>query len=62
MDKHDIGDMMSIINEYGTEGALRVFIRALKDTADQYSDMGLKERAKAAIELAETLEEIRQDC
>ena len=62
MDKNGVSDMMGIIDDYGAEGALRGFIQALKYAAGQYSDMGLKERARAAVELAETLEEIRLDC
>ena len=62
MDRHMLGSIKHAIIEYGPDGALKYFIQSLKDIADDYSDDGLKERARYIIEFAELLEEIRLDC
>ena len=55
MDKHDLYDIKALINEHGARHTLKAFIQALEECADEYSDMGLKERAREAAEVAELL-------
>ena len=58
MEKEHRYDIKCLINEYGARGTLKGFIEALRDCADEYSDMGLKERAHEAAEVAELLASI----
>jgi hypothetical protein len=55
MDKQHLYDIKCLINEYGARATLQGFAQALKECADEYSDMGLKERAHEAVEVAELL-------
>jgi len=53
--KEDLYQLKALINEYGARGTLVAFIKALEENADEYSDMGLKERAREAAEVAEAM-------
>lgn len=55
MDKEHRYDIKCLINEYGARATLKAFIQTLEECADEYSDMGLKERAHEAAEVAELL-------
>jgi len=59
MDKQEIYTIQAMINEYGARNTLRGFITALQQSADQMSDMGLKERAMVQAEMAELLQKVQ---
>jgi len=58
MEKEDIYMIQTLINEYGAKVTLAGFRQALRNSADEYSDMGLKERARETIEIAELLGDV----
>jgi hypothetical protein len=58
MDKQDISKLQAVINEYGPRMALKGFIRAMRQSADNLSDMRLKERAADMAEMAEVLQKV----
>ena len=53
MDKQDIQHMQAIINDYGAIEAFKGFLKALRNAADESSDLGLKERAITLANLAD---------
>lgn len=53
MDKQDLYMLKTLIHEYGGHRTLHALAAALKACADDFSDMGLKERATEAAEAAE---------
>lgn len=55
MHKVDLHELKEIIKEYGARDTLQGLIEVLKEVADDYSDMGLKDQAHEAAELAELL-------
>lgn len=55
MEKEDLYMIKAVIDEYGAHAVLAAFEMALKECADEYSDLGLKERAHATIEVIELL-------
>lgn len=48
--------MKLFIKEYGAREVLKNFHEALKECADDYSDLGLRERAQEAASLADALD------
>lgn len=58
MSKEDLLKMQEIINDCGTRGAFKTFICALQQSADNMSDLGIKEVAVARANMAEILQEI----
>lgn len=58
MDQTHVYDIKAIINEYGAREALRGFRQALKECADEYSDLGLRDRAYEAAEVSELLSDV----
>lgn len=58
MFKDDIYQIQAMVNEYGARITLQGFIAALRQSADQMSDMGLKERAILQADLAEALQKV----
>lgn len=58
MEKEDLLDLKELITEYGAREALKVFRLALQECADDYSDLGLNERAREAAEVAELLSNV----
>jgi hypothetical protein len=48
-----------LIDRYGVRGAASAFISALKEYADEMSDLGLKEKA---IEASEVVEQLSNGC
>lgn len=55
MDILDKEKVRLLIKDWGAREVLREFVEALEERADQCSDMGLKEDAHEAAELAELL-------
>lgn len=58
MDQAHVYDIKTLINEYGAREVLKGFRQALKECADEYSDLGLKSRAYEAAEVAELLSDV----
>lgn len=58
MDKQDLYTIKTLINEYGARATLKGLVAALEECADEFSDMGLKERAREAAEVAELLSDV----
>ncbi len=58
MDILDKGKVRLLIKDYGARHVLAELAEAMKDVADEYSDMGLKEQAREAIEVAELLSDV----
>lgn len=58
MEKEDLLDLKDLITEYGAREALKVFCLALSEVADDYSDLGLNERAREAAEVADLLSKV----
>lgn len=58
MEKEDLLGLKKLIQDYGAKEALKVFRLALSECADDYSDLGLHERAKEAVEVAELLSSV----
>jgi hypothetical protein len=56
--EEDIQQIQTIVNDYGARYALKLFIQALRLSADQMSDLGLKERALAQAELSDVLQKV----
>jgi hypothetical protein len=54
----DIQQIQNMVNAYGARDALKLFIQALRLSADQMSDLGLKERAVAQAELSDVLQKV----
>jgi hypothetical protein len=54
----DIQQIQNMVNAYGARDALKLFIQALRLSADQMSDLGLKERALAQAELSDVLQKV----
>ena len=55
MEKTDLFKFKLLINEYGAAVTLKLFAQALKECADEQSDLGLKEQARETAEVAELL-------
>ena len=55
MEKKDLYIIKSIIYEYGATTVLKGLIQAMEECADEYSDLGLKEKARDTAEMAERL-------
>lgn len=47
-----------LIQEEGVKGAVAALAKALKNHADEMSDMGIKEKVKQSIEVSEILEDL----
>ena len=58
MEKEDLLDLKELIMEYGAHEALKVFRLALNECVDEYSDLGLNERAREAAEVADLLSKV----
>ena len=58
MNPLEIYDMQELIDEYGAREALRGFILALRQSADNMSDLMLKERAIYNASMAQLLQKI----
>lgn len=58
MEKEQLVALKALINEYGAHETLKVFIQALEECADEYSDLGLKDRAYETAEVAELLSDV----
>jgi len=58
MEKEDLLDLKELITEYGAKEALKVFRLACSEVADDYSDLGLNERAREAAEVADLLSKV----
>lgn len=58
MDILDNEKIRLMIKDYGAKEVLREFRSALRDLANDYSDMGLKEQARETIEVAELLSDV----
>lgn len=56
--KEDIYTIQTLVNEYGAKETLAAFRQALRQCANEYSDMGLKEKARETIEVAELLGDV----
>jgi hypothetical protein len=56
--EEDIQQIQNMVNAYGARDALKLFIQALRLSADQMSDLGLKERALAQAELSDVLQKV----
>jgi hypothetical protein len=56
MDIFSAQNMRLLIKDYGASEVLKEMIKALKDCADDYSDLGLKDKAIEASEMSEMLE------
>jgi hypothetical protein len=56
--EEDIQQIQNMVNAYGARDALKLFIQALRLSADQMSDLGLKERAVAQAELSDVLQKV----
>lgn len=57
----DMKSLRKVISEYGVHDSISMFINALQDHADDMSDMGLKEKAIQAANMADVLREINGD-
>jgi hypothetical protein len=55
MEKEDLYTIRTLVNEYGARATLKGFVLALKEYADEMSDLGLREKAHEAVEVAELL-------
>ena len=53
--KEDLYRIRTLVNEYGPRATLKGFVLALKEYADEMSDLGLREKAHEAVEIAELL-------
>jgi len=56
--KEDLVKMQEIINDCGTCGAFKTFIMALQQSADNMSDLGIKEVAVGRANMAELLQKV----
>lgn len=56
--EEDIQQIQTIVNDYGARYVLKLFIQALRLSADQMSDLGLKEQALAQAELSDVLQKV----
>lgn len=61
MSQEDREVLRKMLYDYGNEGVLRVLIVAIRDQADEQSDMGMKEEAKESSELADILLKVRSN-
>lgn len=60
MDILDKEKMVLFIRDYGAREVLREFREALQACADDYSDLGLKERAHETVEVMELLSKLER--
>lgn len=58
MDILDKEKVRLLIKDWGAREVLKEFVEALEERADSCSDMGLKEEAREAAELAELLADV----
>ncbi len=61
MDVLDKEKMLLLIKDYGALAVLEEFREALQVCADDYSDLGLKERAHETVEVIELLAKLNDD-
>jgi len=59
--KEDIYSLQTIVREYGTKGAVAGLMVALQRYADEMSDLGLKEKAIQAANMADVLRDINDE-
>lgn len=52
----DLDILVDMVLDYGVKDTISGLIVALREAADEYSDMGLKETAIQAANMADTLE------
>lgn len=57
----DMKGLRKVISEYGVHDSVSMFINALQDYADEMSDLGLKEKAVQAANMADVLRDINGD-
>lgn len=59
MEKSDKEILRRMLYDYGNEGMLKELALAIRERADDQSDIGSKDQAKESAELADTLIQVR---
>ena len=62
MYRQKIKELQNMIEEDGCQESLNAFIIALREAADTYSDLGLKELAIETANMADRLIQIQKGC